>query len=151
VSTTSPTRDEKQRPKESATGLAGATKRHGPNFATQARPVRLTVRAHNKSPLRDSLDGRPAGSVGRTSFACARHWSDEGWSMARARSSPCAAVVLLPFLAAAAASSITRRDFPPGFVFGVGSSAYQVYIACCSPSMAFLLESCASPIYNLPG
>jgi len=39
-----------------------------------------------------------------------------------------AAVPLLLFLAVAspAAATITKGDFPPGFVFGTGSSAYQI-------------------------
>jgi beta-glucosidase len=34
--------------------------------------------------------------------------------------------LLAGVLAAAPAASITRSDFPAGFVFGAGSSAYQV-------------------------
>jgi beta-glucosidase len=40
----------------------------------------------------------------------------------------CAVLLLLLAVAspAAAAAAITRGDFPPGFVFGTGSSAYQI-------------------------
>jgi beta-glucosidase len=41
----------------------------------------------------------------------------------------CGVVLLLFLLAvvpAALAEAVTRADFPPRFVFGVGSSAYQV-------------------------
>ncbi|XP_062194329.1 beta-glucosidase 31-like [Phragmites australis] len=50
--------------------------------------------------------------------------------MARTRSRAAAALLLLLLLvvvpAALAAAAVTRGDFPSGFVFGVGSSAYQV-------------------------
>ncbi|XP_006661423.1 beta-glucosidase 31 [Oryza brachyantha] len=38
----------------------------------------------------------------------------------------CCAVLLAAVSTTAAAAAITKADFPPGFVFGAGSSAYQV-------------------------
>ncbi|KAG8057364.1 hypothetical protein GUJ93_ZPchr0002g25112 [Zizania palustris] len=47
--------------------------------------------------------------------------------MSTAKAAVCCAVLLLAAVSTAAtAAAITRGDFPPGFVFGVGSSAYQV-------------------------
>jgi hypothetical protein len=38
----------------------------------------------------------------------------------------CAFFLLLAVASPAPAPAITKGDFPPGFVFGTGSSAYQV-------------------------
>jgi beta-glucosidase len=50
--------------------------------------------------------------------------------MAKTHYYSCGAVLLFllagVLAAAAPAASITRSDFPAGFVFGAGSSAYQV-------------------------
>jgi hypothetical protein len=43
------------------------------------------------------------------------------------------ALLLLLAVTSPAAATITKGDFPPGFIFGTGSSAYQVhatYIRC---------------------
>jgi hypothetical protein len=45
---------------------------------------------------------------------------------ARSSALSCAVLVLLAVASPAPAAAITKGDFPPGFVFGTGSSAYQV-------------------------
>jgi hypothetical protein len=47
---------------------------------------------------------------------------------ARSSALSCVVFLLLAVASPAPAAAITKGDFPPGFVFGTGSSAYQVRI-----------------------
>ncbi|RLN34891.1 beta-glucosidase 31 [Panicum miliaceum] len=61
----------------------------------------------------------------------------------------CAALLLLLLLPAALAEAVTRADFPPGFVFGVGSSAYQVRASEVTTRDPELLVVAALPLGGL--
>ncbi|OEL29194.1 Beta-glucosidase 32 [Dichanthelium oligosanthes] len=69
--------------------------------------------------------GQPAGQRDETRGGRRRALGLDTMGLGRALG--CAVVVLLlAVVPAALAEAVTRADFPPGFVFGVGSSAYQV-------------------------
>jgi beta-glucosidase len=60
--------------------------------------------------------------------------------MATARAIAAAAAVLVAALLAPAARGVDRGEFPPGFLFGAATSAYQVSCELLTPARSISLS-----------